>query len=442
MKKVSKPSLLRLYGFFVIISIIFLSGIVYGFLESDPMIFWAATTLFVLLGIIRILLIIRAITHKSTRLLEHEQQLSQEQDKLLAVVNSLGEAVFAVDSIGQVSLYNSAALELLDSHDDPTGKSLSQVLPLHTKDNKTTEIISSVLKEGKIITRDDVIFQSAQNPIDLYIMATPINQQGEIVGAIVLARNISRQKNLQQQKDEFLSVVSHELRTPVAIVEADVSTVLSPTYASGLEAKTMKLLKSAAQNITYLSGLLQDISDLSHSERMVLDVELHSIDVEALTKELGEEMSERAKPENLTIEVGCPPDLPKITSSEQRVREILINFLTNAIKYSAGVGKVVRLTAEPSQQFPGGIIFAVQDEGLGISQDEQKKLFHKFYRSSSEKVQAIKGTGMGLYITLQQAKKLGGTINMKSEINKGSIFYLDLPATTPSNKVTTTSSSE
>jgi len=436
--KSSKFSLLRLYGIFVFVSVIFLVGIIYGYLQKDPLLFWTSIILFVILGIIRILIIIRSLLHKTEQQKKHTEKLQVEQNKLLALVNSLGEAVFALDKKGRVSVYNSAAMELIDSHEDLSGQLFDKILSLQNKDNQIDQLINTTLHESKVVTRDDLHTTISGKEVSLYILVTPIKQAGELVGVLVMARDISKQKSLQQQKDEFLSVVSHELRTPVAIVEADISTVLSSAYIGGIEPKTEKLLRSAAQNITYLSGLLQDLSDLSHSERPVLDVELHSIDSDLLCKELVESMTERAKLENIELVYLNEKDLPKITSSDQRVREILINFLTNAIKYSASKGKKIELSTKVSQKYPEGIQFSVEDDGFGISDEEQKKLFHKFYRSSSEEVQAIKGTGMGLYITMQQAKKLGGDITFKSELGKGSTFYLDLPTTIPVNKVTTT----
>ncbi len=431
-------SSIRIYGIFVVVSVGFLASIIYGFLHNDSLVFWSSILVFIFLGIIRILLMLRALTYENRHHKKYELKLQAEQDKLLALVNSLGEAVFAVDTHGKITLYNAAALDLLDSHGDILKKDFNTILPLIDKDGKSVEVLGTVLSGGKMVTRDDLHTGPEAKKVDLYVMATPVNEAGEYVGAIVMARDVSKQKNLQQQKDEFLSVVSHELRTPVAIVEADISTVLSPHFVAKVPDNVVKLLKSASQNITYLSGLLQDISDLSHSERMVLDVELKNIEITNFTKSLCESMQERAKAEGLELKMALNLKDEKIFSSEQRVQEILINFLTNAIKYSAKVGKTISLTVQPSQKFTGGIEFTVQDQGIGISPSDQKKLFHKFYRSANSKVQAIKGTGMGLYITQEQAKKIGGEIRMESELGKGSIFYLDLPASIPRDKVTTT----
>lgn len=436
--KPQSNSILRIYGIFIVVSVICLGGMVAGYVWQNHLIFWLSLLFFSTLGIVRILIVIHSLQTKSLTQEHRNQHLTNDQAQLQALINSLGEAILAVNTKSEITLYNSAALELIDSHTELKDKKLSSVFQLVDNASQPVDVLDSVIQAGKIIVRDDLrILRAKGDPVEVYTMVTPINQNGEIVGAIVLARDITQQKSLQAQKDEFLSVVSHELRTPVAIVEADLSTVLLPGYTD-LPEKAKKLLHSASQNITYLSGLLQDISDLSHAERHMLDVELQSVDTQKLAKDLADDFSARAQKAQLDFKLDIEPNTPSIVSSGQRITEILVNFLTNALKYSSGVGKTVTLHLAPSSNKPGGVVFEVRDEGLGISEADQVKLFTKFFRSSNQAVQAIKGTGMGLYITSQQAKKIGGDIHLSSKLGKGSAFYLELPSKVPANLVTKT----
>ncbi len=187
-------------------------------------------------------------------------------------------------------------------------------------------------------------------------------------------------------------------------------------------------MRSASQNLTYLSGLLQDISDLSHSERTVLDTELVSFTAQKMASELVDDFANQAKKANLQLKLEVPEATINLISSYQRVREILVNFITNAVKYSSGHGKVVTLQVVPSKRFPGGASFLVIDQGIGMSPGDVKKLFKKFFRSADSRVQKIRGTGMGLYIAKKQAEKIGATIDIQSHSNHGSTFSLDVPA--------------
>ncbi len=433
-------SILRIYGIFIVVSISCFAGIIFGYIAQNHLIFWVSVLLFSTLGVMRILIILHSQQLANKEKEHKNENLNKEQAQLQALINSLGEAILAVNTNGEITLFNAAALELIDSHIELSGKKLSSVFELIDSKNQPVNVLDSVIQAGKISIRDDLrLVKPKSEPLELYTMATPINQDGEIVGAIILARDVSKQKSLQEQKDEFLSVVSHELRTPVAIVEADLSTVLLPGYAE-LPEKAKKLLHSASQNITYLSGLLQDISDLSHAERHLLDVELQSVNIEKIINELAEDFAARAQKAQLELRLEIDPATPSIISSSQRITEIVVNFLTNAIKYSSGVGKTVTLSLKPSTNQSGGVSITVTDQGLGISKEDQAKLFTKFFRSSNESVQAIKGTGMGLYITAQQAKKIGGEIRLKSQLGKGSTFSLELPSTVPSSLVSKTAS--
>lgn len=394
---------------------------------------------FILIPTMLILLILSVYTmffamRYSRGHIKHETDVEKDRTRLLTLVNSLGEAVFAVDKNGKILVYNAAALELIDSHKDIFNEPIDQVLKLTNARNEPESSIRQVFEHGKVVMRDDLALKTRAGDVDVYLNITPIKEAGELTGAIILARDISKQRSLEGQKDEFLSVISHELRTPVAVVEADLSTVLLPGYAK-IPPKAEKLLRSASQNLTYLSGLLQDISDLSHSERAVLDTEIVSFSAQKIAKELADDMSNQATKAGLKIHLDLTDETIMISSSYQRVREILMNFLTNAIKYSSGHGRNITIMVEKSKKYPGGAIISVIDDGIGIAPADQKRLFKKFFRSADKKVQQIKGTGMGLYITTKQADKIGAAIIVDSKLNHGSTFSLEMPAKLDSKKI-------
>lgn len=358
---------------------------------------------------------------------QKEGAIEDKNVRLTTLVNSLGEAIFAVDKAGRITIYNSAALELLDSHEDLYGQPIDKVLHLLNGKNEPQSSIREVFERGRVILRDDLVLKTSTGQTYVYLTITPIKEKGELTGAIILARDISKQKGLEAQKDEFLSVVSHELRTPVAVVEADLSTVLLPGYAE-LPPKAAKLLRSASQNLTYLSGLLQDISDLSHSERTVLDTELVSFTAQKLATDLADDFANQATKTGQSIKLLAAEQPIELVSSYQRVREVLVNFLTNAIKYSGGKGKIITLRVSPSKIYPGGASFSVIDQGIGMQPTDLQKLFKKFFRASDQRVQQIRGTGMGLYIARRQADKIGAKIRVESQFGKGSSFSLEVPA--------------
>lgn len=377
------------------------------------------------------------VIHFSRRHAKHESSIEQDRARLMALVNSLGEAVFAVDRKGSITLYNAAALELVDSHKDIHGYPIDDILVLSNPRGEREPLMQQVAGQGRVVMRDDLTLKIKSHKMSVYLNITPMKEAGELTGAIILARDISQQRNLESQKDEFLSVVSHELRTPVAVVEADLSTLLLPGYVQ-LPPKALKLLRSASQNLTYLSGLLQDISDLSHSERAVLDTEVVSFSVQKLVDELAEDMSTQAEKAGLRIILDMADQPIVVSSSFQRVKEILVNFITNAIKYSSGHGNTIKLQVEPSRKTKEGVMISVVDEGIGMAPNDVSRLFKKFFRSPNKKVQEIKGTGMGLYIASKQAEKIGAIITVQSKLHHGSKFCLEIPVKFNPKKIIST----
>jgi signal transduction histidine kinase len=357
-----------------------------------------------------------------TKAIETEKKLKKEEAKFSALINSLGEAVFVVNPVGKITFYNAAALDFLDIHDGIFEKSFTTILPLTSKDGAKIKLLDEVLKKSRVVIRDDLLSARGNNKINIYVNINPITEGTKILGALILVRDVSKQKNLEEQKNEFISLISHELRVPLAVVEGDLSTALLPGYAQ-IEEKAKKLLENARQNLIYLSGLLQDLTSLSQAEKSLLDIEISVIRPKELISEIKKDFSMRVEQSNARLKVDIDNDLPDLRSSRQRIKEILVNFLTNAIKYS-GEGKLVTLRAKVKD---ASVQFSVTDQGIGISQSDQKKLFEKAFRSEDEQARRVKGTGMGLYICKKQADRIGAKLWFESKFRHGSTFYLEVP---------------
>lgn len=361
-----------------------------------------------------------------------EPVVSREQAKLSVLINSLSEAVFIVDRVGKIVLYNGAALELLDTHADILNRPFDKLLSLQGPKRQPVDVVALAIAQAKLVIRDDLVYHAGKHIVDVHVTANPIINNGQAEGILVLMRDISQQKTLQDQKDEFISIISHELRTPVAVVEADLSTLLVPGFAQ-LPDRVLKLVRSAQGSLVFLQGLLQDLSELSQADRSVLNIEVNQIEPVAIINEVIKDLNPKAQAAEIEVKTEVADDLPAIFSSRERLKEILVNLLTNAIKYS-GDGKTVVVTAHPSIKMQGGVQFSVSDRGIGMSQADQKQLFAKFFRAENEATQRIKGTGMGLYISKKQADRIGAKIWLESKLNVGSTFYLEVPAKIPSEQ--------
>jgi signal transduction histidine kinase len=241
-------------------------------------------------------------------------------------------------------------------------------------------------------------------------------------GYVLLLRDITREKSLEEERDEFISVVSHELRTPIAISEGNISNARYIVEKSGDLEAVKKALKEAHNQVQFLSDMINDLSTLSRAERGVLTYNVEPINVHEMMSELTSNYAPQAEAKGLTLHASIDPKLELLNSSKMYVREILQNFITNAIKYT-NRGHI-SLGAKAS---PKGVTFTIRDTGIGISKSDQERVFDKFFRSEDYRTRQANGTGLGLYVTMKLTRLIHAEISLKSELNKGSTFTIFMP---------------
>jgi signal transduction histidine kinase len=243
-------------------------------------------------------------------------------------------------------------------------------------------------------------------------------------GYILILRDVTKQKSLEEERDEFISVVSHELRTPITIVEGTLSNVqVMMGQKTQPDRKSLTgALTTAHDQVLYLAKMVNDLSTLSRAERGIAD-EGEDIDITEMIHKLHDEYEKDATARKLHLNLDLAPKLGTIHVSRLYVEELLQNFITNAIKYTKEGS--VTITAK---QTKGIVRFTVKDTGIGISRGDQAKIFQKFYRSEDYRIRETSGTGLGLYVSAKLAHKLGTQINLTSRLNHGSSFYFELPA--------------
>ena len=349
-----------------------------------------------------------------------------EHQRLTSLINSMADAVIAIDEQTKIVLYNGAALNIFDVNTIKVGSNLGNLFKPVDKANKPSDI-AAMIKDVKvpITSRDLRLLSPDGSLINLYLSIAPVHlgygEKGQR-GYVLLIRDITREKSLEEERDEFISVTSHELRTPIAIAEGNISNAQFIAEKSGDIKAIKQALKEAHNQVLFLADIINDLSTLSRAERGKLKVDVGPINVHDLVAELAENYRQEASNKGLDIKVELDPSLELLYSSQLYVREILQNFITNAIKYTAK-GRIV-LHASPS---PDGVRFTVQDTGIGISQRDQKLVFDKFFRSEDYRTRQASGTGLGLYVTMKLTHLINAEIELKSELNKGSAFTIFIP---------------
>jgi PAS domain S-box-containing protein len=355
-----------------------------------------------------------------------------QRDSVLAIINNLTDAVLSLDKDGIVRVYNAASLNLLDTNDSLNGQHIDEILPLFDKKSENVSIFKELKKIKTVSKRDDLSYSLSDGEIiRLEITYTPIHKSYSRTtspeaheGFVLIMRDVTKIKSLEEVRDEFISVISHELRTPLTIAEGTLSNVqIMMDHPNATKKMLKESIETAHDQIIFLSHMVNDLSTLSRAERGVSD-NTEDIDVRELAHALHDKYASDAKAKKLHLDLDLSPKLGKVHVSRLYLEELLQNFLTNAIKYTKK-GSITISFSENNKN----ILFEVKDTGIGLSKSDQTRIFEKFYRSEDYRTRETAGTGLGLYIAAKLAHKLGTKIMLTSRLNFGSTFSFALPIT-------------
>jgi two-component system phosphate regulon sensor histidine kinase PhoR len=354
------------------------------------------------------------------------KQAKIDHERLNSLVNSMADGVLAVDNDMNIVLSNGAALNVLDINNTLRGRKLGSVMKLQDKNKNPADIEKLVSETTTPATsRDFVLIYDDKSTINLYLSIAPVHlgygSTGK-QGYVLMLRDITHEKSLEEERDEFISVVSHELRTPIAIAEGDISNAQFIAEKSGGSSDVVQALKEAHTQVLFLADMINDLSTLSRAERGKLNIEVEDIDVPGLVEELKAGYVPQATEKGLKLTTEVAEGAKILKSTTLYVREILQNFMTNALKYTEEGS--ITLSAKPAEH---GITFIVRDTGIGISKGDQERIFDKFFRSEDFRTRKTNGTGLGLYVTIKLARLLHAEIEVQSELNKGSAFTIFIP---------------
>lgn len=381
---------------------------------------------------------VHAIEHVD--LVESKARQDVQQSQLTALVNSINESIISTNARGVIQFYNAATLNLFDTNDSLKGKQLNDVLQTFDANGEPADLFKLLSTSSTSIQRDDLEHRFGDGePIRLGISSSTVRSnrpstRDKVEGYILIVRDITKSKSLEEERDEFISVVSHELRTPITITEGTLSN-LQLLSERGAEPKTFaRALTSAHDQVLYLAKMVNDLSTLSRAERGVADT-TELIDIKTLLHNLFTEYEPKARAKGLALNLDTHGALGSVNASPLYLEEVLQNFITNAIKYTQE-GSITLAACTVKDR----VTISVKDTGIGVSKSDQKRMFEKFYRSEDYRTRETSGTGLGLYIVKKLAHKLGGTIDFTSRLNHGSTFSLTLhTATAPLDEKPATS---
>ncbi len=345
-----------------------------------------------------------------------------QRDRILTIVNNLADAIFSTDKDGVIQVYNAAALNLLDTNSELKGKNIDEIISLSDVEHKRFRMVRHFRTARSVESREDLSAVISGETVRLSVIYSAVrnansHQPAAGDGYVVILRDITKQKSLEEERDEFISVVSHELRTPITIAEGSLSNLQVMMDRSDIpKTKLAENVAASHSQVLFLAKMVNDLSTLSRAERGVADA-TEEIDVAVMVHDLYNEYAPQAEAKGLGFNLDASPQLGTVVASRLYLKELLQNFITNAIKYTKK-GEVTLIVKKSGKTLE----FAVKDTGIGISKSDQAHVFDKFWRSEDYRTRETGGTGLGLYVTRKLARKLGVEIALQSRLNHGSTF--------------------
>lgn len=354
---------------------------------------------------------------------EGKRRSISEHQRMITLINNITDAILSTDEHGIINTYNSATLNLIDTNNDIDGEHISQVLNLETTNKKPIDVFKELTKYSTIRQRDDIIMPiDDKDYVRLEVTFAPVQGGDKMTpdGYVLILRDITKMKSLEEERDEFISVVSHELRTPITIAEGSLSNA-KLLIEHNMMKKIPEAIDESHKQILFLARMVNDLSTLSRAERGIAD-ETEIINITELAAQINSEYSPQAEEKGLAFNLDIGGRLGSVKASRLYLEELIQNFITNSIRYTPK-GSV---TLSIKKNKTGEIVFKVIDTGIGISKADIGKIFDKFYRAEDYRTRETKGTGLGLYVSAKLAKKLGCKIEVESRLNHGSTFGFKL----------------
>src|ERR1017187_1959407 len=330
--------------------------------------------------------------------------------------NSMLEGLLLLDRNRKIYLANRAFKNLFGIKAELRGKTVMEALRLH----ELAELVERVETKGQVFDYELKMPELSERWLQVNAAVIP-NAAGEREGTILVFHDLTRLKQLERQREEFVANVSHELRTPLSLIKGYVETLLDGARNNPEVAE--RFLQIIERNTNRLDLLIQDLLALPAFESGKMKLELQPFELRPLVEKVFNDLHSRA--ENRGIKL--VNELPAMTANADvnRVDQVLANLVDNAIKYGRAQGSV---TVGGEKTDAGKLEIFVRDDGPGIPPEALDRVFERFYRVDKARSRDQGGTGLGLSIVKHIVQSHGGEVWAKSELGRGTTFYFTLPA--------------
>jgi len=356
---------------------------------------------------------------------ERTRETDAEKELLSVTFSSIAEGIVVVDAEKQILLFNEVAEELagweFELVQDKPICELFRVVHERSKEPAENPI-DKVFRSGKIECGDGydllVSLDGSERPISM--VAAPIRLQDSTVGVVLVFRDVSREREIERMKQDFISSVSHELRTPLTSIIAYTETILQDC---GMPGRTREqFLGIIEEEGKRLASLIEGLLEISRLESGAIRILREPVDIAVLVRRVLRSLRPLADAKNIRLELKIDDAVPELSGDEGKLLSVVTNLVNNAIKFTPGGGAISVLVTPEDEE----LLVRVSDTGAGIPKEALGRVFDAFYRvpGSAEQIQ---GTGLGLAIVERIVRLHNGRIQVQSEVNAGTTFSVYLP---------------
>lgn len=366
----------------------------------------------------------RMFNHLAFRLRETLSEISDEKAKLEAILTHMADGILALDQEGRILIVNPAAARMFGIRPEKAvDRPVSEVLG----DTLSPEALKETLKGSRGISQEIRV----RRPVSRSLRAqfAPLrNEEGRLAGTVVVFQDVTEQERLEVLRKEFVANVSHELRTPLTTIKSYVETLLDGAMEEqSLRSQFLEVVDEETDRMVRLVNNLLDLSTLDYEGGLP---EMRPFPLAGAIRDAAEALSVQAEKKNIRVHLDAPPDLLMAFGDRERIQQVVVNLLSNSIKFTPEGGRV----SICARQTDGEWSITVEDNGLGIPKEDLPRIFDRFYRVDKARSRDLGGTGLGLSIARQIVETHGGHIEISSEPGKGTTVHFTLKVYVPNTE--------
>lgn len=355
---------------------------------------------------------------------EREQrllELTNEKSRLQTIIRCMADGVLVINLQGQLVLWNVSAVKMLHlTGTDKSGLSLEHYIKNKSVIKSLKQILDSQDSDCSMMTRE--IEVDKKGSVLMAKIAPILDKKNRILGTVTVLSDITKLKEIDKIKSQFVSMVAHEIRAPLAAIEGWLEVVLSDESRED-NTQNKKWLNRAKERSHALLDLVNDLLTINRMEAGKIAQKMETVKISDIINKIVEFLMPEAQKKNISFKIHIPKDLAVIQADKADMEKLFTNLINNAIKYNKKNGKII-ITVKKDESY---ITTRIEDTGVGISSKNIQHIFDDFFRVEDETTEKISGTGLGLTIAKRIVDSHLGKIEVKSELGKGSVFSIFLP---------------